>query len=59
MKYKNKLEYAYKMLSFHSRMLIKWSKFIEKNNKIANNVKTEQIIKGQLSIYDLVEKEKQ
>lgn len=51
----NKLEYAIKMVKFHSRLLIKWTKYIESIIDSKDKEKAFEIPKGQMNLFEIIE----
>lgn len=51
----SKKDYAIKMIEFHSRLLIKWTKYLEKQYSKSKKEVVE-IPKGQISLFELEEK---
>lgn len=54
----NKLEYAIKMVKFHSRLLIKWTKYIESIIDSKDKEKAFEIPKGQMNLFEVIETDK-
>ena len=51
----SKKDYAIKMIEFHSRLLIKWTKYLEKQY-IKSKKEAVEVPKGQISLFELEEK---
>lgn len=51
----NKYDYAIKMIKYHSRLLIKWSKYIEKTINFKEKEKDFEIPKGQINLFEIIE----